>query len=181
VDGDTSRIGDGRDMLGRGVLSARNETAAGCGLSVGMTAPAALEALLASRAAAPCSAPMFDREGFVVADSITLLGPAHRGLVAVCGSHMGAGTVRYADALGLAAIIGHDAGIGRDGAGIAALPLWDERGVAAAAASAASARIGDGRDVLAAGILSAVNGVATGLGLAPGWSVRAAANRLVNA
>jgi hypothetical protein len=122
------------------------------------------------------------RPGCIVADSISLLSPAHRGLVAVVGSHAAPAAVAVGLPFGLLGCIHHDAGAAEDGGcdahGIAGLALWAGKGVPAAAAAGSTARIGDGEDVLARGVLSAVNDVAAALGLRPRMTVRDAVTRM---
>ena len=66
-----------------------------------------------------------------------------------------------------------DAGFGKDRAGVSRLPALDCRGIAAVTVSAQSARIGDGRSVLADGVVSCVNDSAARLGAAVGDTVQA--------
>ena len=73
----------------------------------------------------------------------------------------------------------NDAGGGKDDAGFARLPVLDGRGVAAAAVSCHSARIGDGRSTYDTGVLSRVNEIAARLDLKAGMSAREAVARLV--
>ncbi|MGK7870167.1 hypothetical protein [Falsiroseomonas sp. E2-1-a20] len=117
----------------------------------------------------------------LVLDSVTQLDASSRGLVACCASHGGVYAAWYAARLGVAGLILHDAGIGRERAGVGGLDWLEGRFVPAAAVSHHSARIGDGADMLARGVLSLVNGPATALGLVPGMSVRAAMARLIAA
>ena len=117
----------------------------------------------------------------VILDSVTHLTDAHRGAVAHCASHGGIYAAYYAAAKGVAAVILNDAGVGRERAGIAGLDLLQGLGVPAAAVSAWSARIGDGRDGLARGTLSSVNAAAAMLGLTAGMGCREALEILANA
>ena len=119
--------------------------------------------------------------GFIVLDSVTHLGPEHKGAVGYCGSHAGIYAAYYAAAKGIAAVILNDAGIGRERAGVAGLALLEKLGVPGAAISHLSARIGDGQDGVARGILSTVNGPAARLGLNPGMACREALALLVKA
>ena len=114
----------------------------------------------------------------LVLDSVTHLTPEHRGRVAYCASHGAVYAAYYAAAKGVAAVVLSDAGIGRERAGVAGLRLLEELGVPGAAISHLSARIGDGRDGLARGVLSTVNGPAAALGLAPGMACGEALARL---
>ncbi|MFI5012996.1 MAG: hypothetical protein ACHQAY_11690 [Hyphomicrobiales bacterium] len=103
------------------------------------------------------------------------------GAVVVTGSHGARYCGRLAVAARLRAAIFHDAGIGLEGAGIAALALLAERGIAAAAASHLSCRIGDTEDMMRRGVISHANAVAAAYGVMPGLSCAAAAERLTGA
>lgn len=113
-------------------------------------------------------------------DSATQLAAADRGAVVACGSHGGAYAGWLAARAGVRAIVLNDAGIGRDGAGIAALAWLAPPGIAACAVGHRSARIGDGADTLECGTLSAVNAVASAAGCAPGMPCREAIARLLD-
>lgn len=114
----------------------------------------------------------------VVAESVTQLGPEARGAVLVAGSHAGVIAAYYAARAGARAVLLNDAGVGKDGAGIAGLAYLDAIGMAAAAVAHDSARIGDGADTLARGVVAHVNSTAAACGVNPGLPARAAAERL---
>jgi len=114
----------------------------------------------------------------IVAPTATKLGPDTCGAVLVTGSHGGLYPGRLAVAAGVRAAIFHDAGLGRDDAGVASLMLLDRLGIAAAAVAHDSARIGDTADMLARGRISRANGTAAMLGVAPGLACAAAAECL---
>ena len=114
----------------------------------------------------------------VVAESVTQLGPEVRGAVLVAGSHAGVIAAYYAARAGARAVVLNDAGMGKDGAGVAGLAYLEAIGMAAAAVAHASARIGDGADTLARGIVSRVNAKAAACGVAAGMPARDAAERL---
>jgi hypothetical protein len=107
-------------------------------------------------------------EGVFVADTITKLPDGAAGGVVVSGSHGGRYPGYMAAAGGVRAVILCDAGIGRDEAGIGSLPYLEGLGIAAAAVSHLSCRIGDTGDMLARGTISRANAIAAGLGVAPG-------------
>jgi hypothetical protein len=114
----------------------------------------------------------------LVFDSVVKLPPEANGAVVVGGSH-GAIYAAYMSAKsGCRAAIHHDAGIGKDEAGVAGLAYADRLGMAMAAVATASARIGEGADLHARGIISRVNEVAAACGVTPGMSCREAAERL---
>lgn len=114
-------------------------------------------------------------------DSVTTLGPGMAGSVVVAGSHGGAYAAAVAAEFGLRGIILNDAGVGLDGAGVAGLALLDAHGLAAAAVSHNSARIGDAADIRARGIVSTVNQTAARLGCSPGRSAQWTAERMLRA
>lgn len=110
----------------------------------------------------------------LLVDSITQVTSDDAGALVVSGSHGGRSAAHYALAHPLALVVFNDAGVGKDGAGIAALSLLQAHGRAAAAVSHRSARIGEARDAWTHGVLSHVNEAAAAWGLAPGMSLRAA-------
>jgi hypothetical protein len=101
-------------------------------------------------------------------DSITELRPEDTGCVAVSGSHGGISSARYALAVRPRLSVFNDAGVGRDGAGIAALSFLQSYGLAACTVSHESARIGEAASTLENGVLSHANDMAKALGCEPG-------------
>ena len=116
----------------------------------------------------------------VTTDSVTKPGDA-KDKVLVGGSHGGVVSAWFAAQSGARAVILHDAGVGKDNAGVAGLAWLEKLGMAAATVSHASARIGDGADVLASGVISHANALARSLGVEPGMACREAAVRLTKA
>lgn len=98
----------------------------------------------------------------------------------VAASHGGAYPGYLAAAVGVAGALLNNAGIGKDNAGIAALPYLDDLGIPAAAVDHESARIGDGADMMQHGVLSHVNDAASKLGCTSGMQVSEAAALLAN-
>jgi hypothetical protein len=111
------------------------------------------------------------------AESVTALNDV-AGKVLVAGSHGGIIAAWYAARAGVRAVILHDAGIGKDEAGIAGLAYLEKLGMAAAAVSHETATIGEGSDMLARGLISRSNRIAGALGVHPGLPCRDAALRL---
>lgn len=109
---------------------------------------------------------------YLVADSVTRLGPEARGAVVLAASHAGSYPAHLAAAAGLRGVILNDAGFGRERAGVAGLLDLEALGVPTAALSHRSARIGDGADGERRGVLSCVNGPARALGLEIGMAAR---------
>ena len=185
---DTARIGDGADMLARGVITHANALADGLGVRPGMTCRAAAAALQqaapARRAPPPALEAAFllvDKKPLVWAlDSASLVAPEHHDAIVITGSHGGllGGHPETALKYDVRAAFYNDAGIGIDEAGVSRLPALDARGIAAATVSADSARIGDARSTYEDGVLSRVNTSAAALGLAAGMTARDAIARL---
>jgi hypothetical protein len=179
---DTARIGDGADMLARGVITHANPLAAALGCRPGMscsTAAAALAQAATKRREPPPAiegAFLLERAAPQVwaLDSASLVVPEHKDAIVITGSHGGllGGRPETALKYDVRAAFYNDAGIGIDAAGVSRLAALDQRGIAAACVSAASARIGDARSSYEDGILSRVNARATALGLRPGMTAR---------
>ena len=117
----------------------------------------------------------------VIADSITRVGPEAAAAVVVNASHGGIYAAYLAVKLHAAAAIFNDAGVGRDRAGIAGLDYLEQFGIAAATVGHDTARIGDGADMMASGVITHANTLATSLGVTPGRSCRDAAAALQQA
>jgi len=117
----------------------------------------------------------------VIADSITRVGPEAAGAVVVNASHGGVYAAYLAVKLRAAAAIFNDAGVGRDRAGIGGLGYLDRLGIAAATVGHDTARIGDGADMMASGVITHANVLAGSLGVEAGQDCRDAAARLQQA
>jgi hypothetical protein len=117
----------------------------------------------------------------VIADSITRVGHEAAGAVVVNGSHGGVYAAYLAAKLHAAAAIFNDASVGRDRAGIGGLDYLELLGIAAATVGHDTARIGDGADMMARGIVTHANGLAASLGVNSGQSCNDAATRLQQA
>ena len=182
VDCMSARIGDGADMLARGVISHANVFAALCGVVAGQSCRDAAERM---RRAAPRSGssalrrrPLagrrrtagslgarLDRQGRTGGRGPD---PCHR--LARRAARRQAG-VRAWRRRGSGRVF-NDAGVGADRIGISRLPVLAARGIPAAAVDCMSARIGDGRSMWESGLISHVNAVAARMGVARGMSVQ---------
>jgi uncharacterized protein YunC (DUF1805 family) len=181
---DTARIGDGADMLARGVISHANPLAMALGVRLGMAcrdaASALAQAAPGTHAPPPALEGGFLLEGEALQvwalDSASLVMPEHHDAIVITGSHGGllGGRPETALKYDVRAAFYNDAGIGIDEAGVSRLPALDRRAIAAATVSAASARIGDARSTYEDGVLSRVNRSAAALGVAPGMTAREA-------
>ncbi|GAA2988862.1 hypothetical protein [Streptosporangium longisporum] len=110
----------------------------------------------------------------LVTDSVSFAARARPADVVVTGSHGGLSAGEYARRFGLGFLVCNDAGVGRNGAGVAGLRALDETGVLGVAVGHRSARIGDGADGWACGVITFVNETARGSGLRRGTSLREA-------
>ena len=117
----------------------------------------------------------------LLAGTITKLPPEAAGAVVVCGSHGGRYPGYLAAKAGVRAVILNDAGIGRDEAGVGALPYLDALGVAALTLSHVSCTIGDAADMMAHGRVSRANTPAMDVGVEIGMHCRDAADCLTRA
>jgi hypothetical protein len=117
----------------------------------------------------------------VIMDSITKVTPEDVGSVVVSASHGGASSGEFALEVPLRLAVFNDAGVGKDDAGIASLRMLQERGVACAAVSHTSGRIGDSQDMWDHGVISHVNPAASALGLKAGDRLCEVLPRLVQA
>jgi|HubBroStandDraft_1064217.scaffolds.fasta_scaffold02408_2 hypothetical protein len=100
--------------------------------------------------------------------------------VAVGASFAGAPTAAMAMRQGVKAWIAHEAGPGKDEAGVSGLPFADRYGVPAAAIATMEARLGDGRTLLT-GHVSRVNRSAERLGVCAGQTGDQAARLMLKA
>ncbi len=111
-------------------------------------------------------------------DSITELNVADAGCIAVSGSHGGISSAQYALAARPLIAVFNDAGVGKDEAGLAALPFLQRHGIAACAVAHTSARIGEAQSTLKDGIVSHANALAQALGVLAGMACSAVVERL---
>jgi hypothetical protein len=179
---DTARIGDGSDMIERGVVTHANSPAVALGCHPGIPCRDAAATLRQASPGAGEPPPTLEAAFLLIAeapavwalDSASLVGTEQVGAIVVTGSHGGLlggrpDTALKADAI---AALFNDAGIGIDEAGITRLPALDSRGIAAGTVAASSARIGDARSTYEDGILTRVNQFAAVLGIVPGMTTR---------
>jgi len=192
VDHRSARIGDGKDTLASGIVTMANDTAASNGCLPGHTAAQAFRCMLEaepeidervpemmgeSRARIPNSG---HRQVWAL-DSVALVEPGDRRQIVVTGSHGGllGGKPDHVLEVDVFAAFFNDAGGGKENAGYARLPVLDGRGIAAAAVSCQTARIGDGKSTYETGVISRVNETAARLELREGMSTRSAVARLL--
>ncbi len=120
-----------------------------------------------------------DKGRVVVMDSITKVTAEDKGSHVVSASHGGVSSGEFAMEVPLSSVFFNDAGVGKEGAGKAALEMLDQRGVAAGTVSHETARIGDSQDMWDNGVISHVNRAARDLGLVPGVMLKSALLRML--
>jgi len=114
----------------------------------------------------------------VIANSATSITPDNKNDIVVDGSHCGANVADYVLQGGARGMIGNDAGIGLESAGIAALKILDEHRIPAAAVASISAEIGVGQSTYDEGVISTVNEVAKKMGVTAGTTAKEAADKM---
>jgi phosphate/sulfate permease len=116
----------------------------------------------------------------VIADSATSITKDNKNDIVVDGSHCGANIAPdYVLPNGARGMIGNDAGIGLESAGVASLKILEEHGIPAAAVAAMSAEIGVGQSTYNEGVISTVNEVAKKMGVTAGMSAKEAADKML--
>ena len=115
----------------------------------------------------------------ILLDSISAIDASHADAFVVTGSHGGVSAGQFVLSCPVypMAVAFNDAGIGKDGAGIAALAMLQNAGILAFAYSHLSARIGEAGDAWLHGSVSQVNAFANPKGITAGMSVQAAYER----
>jgi hypothetical protein len=108
----------------------------------------------------------------LLVDSITEAVGCSAGRVVVSGSHGGVSSGRYALQAAPRLAVFNDAGVGKGGAGIAALAMLQAQGIAACTVAHTSACIGQARSTFDDGVISHLNAAAAAMGLAPGARLR---------
>ena len=117
----------------------------------------------------------------IIANSATSIDESNENDVVVDGSHFGLNVGQYALRAKIRGMIGNDAGIGLEEAGIAGLKYLGQHGVPGAAVSCISARIGNGTTTYEEGVISVANEAAQKLGITEGMSAKEAADRMLGA
>ncbi len=116
----------------------------------------------------------------VIANSATSISGDNKNDIVVDGSHCGANIATdYVLPNGARGMIGNDAGIGLENAGIASLKILETQGIPAAAVAAMSAEIGIGQSTYDEGVISAANEVAKKMGVAVGMTAKEAAAKML--
>lgn len=171
----SARIGDGDDLMRRGVLSRVNRVAAACGVTAGMRCRDAADRLRDAPLPHTLPEPREEtryvhekaagkRRAISSVDSVALMTLQDLDQVVATGSHAALPAGEYVAKIRPKLSIGNDASMGIENAGIASLEVLGKAGIAAVAVSSMTARIGDGRSTLLQGVVSALNREAELLG-----------------
>ena len=116
----------------------------------------------------------------LVADSLTYFHNIRVEDVVVGASFAGIPTAMVPLKQGIKGWIAHEAGVGKDRAGISGLPFSQKWGIPAAAIATMSARLSDGESLLK-GTISYANQIAIALGVEPGQTGAEAAELMLKA
>ena len=121
-----------------------------------------------------------DRGRVLAMDSARFIDGRNTGRdVVVPASYLGVMPARLLAPARPRAVIGHDACIGKDAAGIAGLPYLEALGIPAATAAGMSAELGNGLDLYETGVISRLNDLARQCGVRLGMPVAEAARLLL--
>jgi hypothetical protein len=107
----------------------------------------------------------------MIMDSARYCDSRSTGDVVVAASYCGTLPARLMAPHRPRAVLAHDVGIAMDGSGISGLPYLEALGIPAAAVAAATAELGNGRDMYDSGLVSRVNVLAERCGVTPGMAV----------
>ena len=182
----TCHIADGEHMLAHGKISHVNESAARLGCRVGQSVAECAELMTHGPVIEAAPPEIAGGKRYVLRDvpgepkvlaldAAPMLTAKDAGAIAITGSHAALFRGQPDNVIGpqLLAVFFNDAGVGLDQAGITRLPTLDERHMAAATVSAASAPIGDARAGYNEGIISHLNKTALAMGGGVGQPLKA--------
>jgi hypothetical protein len=117
----------------------------------------------------------------LIVDTIAHVKPADTGAIVMTGSHGGISSGEYAGQAPIRAVFFNDAGVGKDKAGMAALPYLDARGIIAGTVSHNSAAIGNAGETWNHGVISALNRLGQKADFRVGEPIRQAVRRVFGA
>ena len=115
----------------------------------------------------------------IIVDTNSDIHEGNDGDVIITGSHTSRGNGPYLAGFSIKGVIGHDAGMGKNNAGIAGLTILEEHGIPAATVSSITAYIGNGTSTYEQGKISAANEAAKKLGIVVGMSAKEAADKML--
>ncbi len=181
--------GNGLDLFENGIISRVNGFALGLGVEPGMTVARAA-GLMRDGTSESVELDFHNREvvyvgenghNVVCTNSIADALPEDRDTNVLCtAGHTGRSVVDYILGFRPYAFICSDGAMGRDQSGVSALGPTNAAGIAGAAVSASTARMGDGHSTYFDGIISAANDLALDAGVYVGQKATDAAQLLAN-
>ncbi|WP_193312770.1 cupin domain-containing protein [Georgenia subflava] len=184
----TVELGNGRELWEEGVISRVNGAASVLGIEPGQSVQEAAARMLAVDGELPPPDP-YNRQvveegpgghNVVVTNSIADALPEDKDTNVLCtAGHTGRSVVEYIVGFRPYGFICSDGGVGKNDSGLTALEPANDAGIAGAAVSAQTARMGDGKSTWADGVISAMNDLARDAGVTVGMSAREAAHLLV--
>ncbi len=181
--------GNGRVLYENGIISRVNGFAIGLGIQPGMSVVKAA-ALMRDGSAESIELDFHNREvvyigenghNVVCTNSIADALPEDRDTNVLCtAGHTGRSVVDYIIGFRPFGFICSDGAMGRDRSGVSALEPTNAAGIAGAAVSAETARMGDGHSTYFDGVISAANDLALAAGVYVGQKATEAAQLLAN-
>jgi hypothetical protein len=182
-------LGNGRDLWISGSISRVNGIAQTLGVTAGMSVAEAARLIISSQSPHLAVDP-YNRQvrytgphgrSVVATNSIADALPEDRDRNVLCtAGHTGRSVVDYIIGFRPYGFICSDGGVGKNASGLSALDPAADAGIAGAAVSATSARMGDGVSTYEDGVISAVNRLAADAGVVVGMPARDAARLLVD-
>ncbi len=192
ADANTCHIADGDDILAHGIISHINAAAERIGVRIGQTVRHSADLMRTAPIVSVELPTIAGGKRYLISanpgepkviclDAAPMLEDADAGGIAITGSHAALFRGQPDNVIGpdLAGVFFSDAAVGKDHAGVLRLADLDKRGIPAGTASAASAAIGDSRDIFENGVLSHVNASAARLGASAGMTVKACVALLI--
>jgi hypothetical protein len=182
-------VGNGRDLWTCGSISRVNGIARTLGVTPGMPVAEAARLMVSSPFPLPEVDP-YNRQvrhtgphgrSIVATNSIADALPEDRDRNVLCtAGHTGRSVIDYIIGFRPYGFICSDGAVGKNNSGLVALEPAAAAGIAGAAVSAASARMGDGVSTYEDGVISAVNRLAEAAGVVIGMPAREAARLLID-
>lgn len=114
----------------------------------------------------------------IIVDTTSDVHAGNKTDIIITGSHSGRNASEHLVHLDIKGVIGNDAGIGKNSAGVIGLKMLEEHGIPAAAVSSMSAKIGNGTSTYEQGKISTANKLAQKIGIKAGMSAREAADKM---
>ena len=186
------RIGNGYDMVERGIISYVNLSGAKLGVHEGMLCKIAIAKFVQANVAIQREVSNFRevkkkisipgyKKKVILVDSASMLDSNDKNQVVVTGSHGGliGENSKFAIKVPVHAAFFNDAGGGIENCGVSRLPVLDELGIAGIALDCMSCHIGSAVSAFETGKISVVNQKAANFGVKPGMLTKEAVQYLL--